>query len=108
MSALDVSVQAQILNLLAHIQRATGVTYLFISHDLAVVRQIADRVLVLRAGQVVEQGLADAVLTTPADDYTKLLLECTPRPGWKPKAYGTNTRRPRNPPFSGNRWASAT
>jgi len=85
-SALDVSVQAQVLNLLRDLQRRTGVAYLFITHDLGVVRQIADFVLVLSAGRVVEQGSTDQILTAPAADYTKLLIASTPQPGWKPVA----------------------
>ena len=85
-SALDVSVQAQVLNLLGELQRRTGVAYLFITHDLSVVRQVADDVLVLRSGRVVEHGTTDQVLAAPAADYTKLLIASTPQPGWKPVA----------------------
>jgi ABC-type glutathione transport system ATPase component len=85
-SALDVSVQAQVLNLLIDLQRRTGVAYLFITHDLSVVRQVADDVLVLRSGRVIEHGDTDQVLTAPVDDYTKLLIASTPQPGWKPVA----------------------
>lgn len=77
-SALDVSVQAQILTLLQNIRRRTGVSYLFISHDLAVVRQIADRVYVLHHGSVVEQGSIDDVMDRPHHDYTKRLLASIP------------------------------
>ncbi|MFL1378938.1 MULTISPECIES: ABC transporter ATP-binding protein [unclassified Nocardiopsis] len=81
-SALDVSIQAQILNLLADIRARTGVGYLFISHDLAVIRQITDETLVLRHGRVVEHGPTDAVLDRPADPYTRLLRDSVPRRGW--------------------------
>ena len=83
-AALDVSIQAQVLNLLADIRDETGVSYILISHDLAVVRQLADTTIVLRRGQVVEHGPTGRVLDEPQHAYTRLLRDCVPRPGWKP------------------------
>jgi ABC-type glutathione transport system ATPase component len=78
LSALDLSVQAQIINLLLELRRDLGLAYLFIGHDLAVVRHLADRVVVLRNGQVVERGTAAQVCEQPADPYTKALMEAAP------------------------------
>jgi ABC-type glutathione transport system ATPase component len=83
-AALDVSIQAQVLNLLADIRDQTEVSYVLISHDLAVVRQLADEVLVLRRGTVVERGPTARVLDNPQHPYTQRLRASVPRPGWKP------------------------
>lgn len=83
-SALDVSVQAQVLDLLKRLRIEHGLTYLFITHDLSVVREVADEVIVMRHGRILEQGTVDDVLDAPQHGYTKLLLASAPRPGWKP------------------------
>jgi peptide/nickel transport system ATP-binding protein len=84
-SALDVSVQAQVLNLLRDLQDEFGLAYVFISHDLAVVRFISDEVLVMKDGVVVEQASAQTILRAPKEDYTKRLLGAIPR-GYQPAA----------------------
>jgi oligopeptide transport system ATP-binding protein len=79
-SALDVSIQAQILNLLKDLQHDFGLTYLFVAHDLAVVRSMSDRIAVMNRGKLVELGPAEEVYTNPQDDYTKALLAAVPIP----------------------------
>ncbi|MCB5164287.1 ABC transporter ATP-binding protein [Streptomyces bambusae] len=91
-AALDVSVQAQILNLLADIREQTGIGYLFITHDLGVVRCVTDEVVVMRHGAVVERGATEEVLAAPRHPYTRLLLESVPRPGWDPEAIAAARR----------------
>jgi peptide/nickel transport system ATP-binding protein len=77
-SALDVSVQAQILNLMRDLQQRLGLTYLFISHNLAVVRHMADRLGVMYLGRIVEQGPAEAIFRRPLHPYTRLMLDAIP------------------------------
>ncbi|MDW5593402.1 ATP-binding cassette domain-containing protein [Conexibacter stalactiti] len=83
-AALDVSVQAQVLNLLNAIRAETGVGLLLLTHDLAVVRQITDDVLVMSGGRIVERGAVAQVLDDPQDPYTRRLIASVPRPGWRP------------------------
>jgi ABC-type oligopeptide transport system ATPase subunit len=79
-SALDVSIQAQIINLLKDLQREFNLAYLFIAHDLAVVRSVSDRIAVMHKGRIVETGTADEVYERPREDYTKALLAAVPVP----------------------------
>lgn len=78
-SALDVSVRAQVLNLISDLVTENGLTLLFVSHDLAVVRHVCDQVLVMRGGKVVEQGPTEQVYADPQQDYTRTLLASVPR-----------------------------
>lgn len=84
-SALDVSVQAQVLNLLADIREQTEISYVFVSHDLGVVRQVSDSCVVLQNGAVVEGGRTADVLDSPQKAYTQALVDAVPRPGWRPR-----------------------
>jgi oligopeptide transport system ATP-binding protein len=79
-SALDVSIQAQIVNLLDDLQDELGLTYVFVAHDIGVVRHISDRIAVMHHGKIVEQGSADQVCEHPSDEYTKELLAAVPIP----------------------------
>jgi ABC-type glutathione transport system ATPase component len=83
-SALDVSVGAQIVNLLKDLQRVFGLTYLFISHSMPVVRYLSDRIAVMRAGEIVEIGPVEQITERPTHDYTRTLLAATPEPEYRP------------------------
>src|SRR5581483_11274461 len=79
-SALDVSVQAQILNLFREINRTLGLASIFVSHNLAVVRYVSDRVAVMKQGEIVESGLSETVFASPQHPYTRALLDAVPDP----------------------------
>ena len=83
-SALDVSIQAQVLNLLNDIREHASTSFLFITHDLAVARQVTDRCLVMRRGSVVEEGPTSELLDHPRHEYTSALVASVPREGWRP------------------------
>jgi ABC-type glutathione transport system ATPase component len=87
-SALDVSVGAQIVNLLRKLQRDFGLTYLFISHSMPVVRYLCDRIAVMRRGEIVEIGPAEAITSRPQHEYTRTLLAATPEPEFKLSRFG--------------------
>ena len=84
-AALDVSIQAQVLNVLADIRDQRGISYVLISHDLAVVRQLTDEAVVMQRGVVVERGVTSELLDNPQHPYTKLLRASVPGPGWTPQ-----------------------
>jgi len=100
-SALDVSIQAQVLNLLMDLQQELGIAYLFISHNLQVVRHIADRVLVMYLGRAVEIGPKASIFARPAHPYTQALVAATPtlESGAQPRALAAGEPpSPLNPP----------
>ncbi|WMT91717.1 ABC transporter ATP-binding protein [Pelagibacterium sp. H642] len=82
-SALDVSIQMQIIDLLGDLRDRLGLSYIFITHDLPIVRNFADRILVMKSGKVVEQNRTEALFQNPADPYTRKLIEAAPRPKWE-------------------------
>jgi peptide/nickel transport system ATP-binding protein len=78
-SALDVSVRAQVIDLLSDLSKNLGLTYLFITHDLTVVKAIADRVMVMKSGQIIEEGVTADVFAAPEQDYTRTLIASAPQ-----------------------------
>lgn len=94
-SALDVSIQAQVVNLMQKLQRERGITFLFIAHDLSMVKYISDRIGVMYFGKLVEVGPADAIYNNPLHEYTKSLLSAIPLPD--PESERTRLRRTYNP-----------
>ncbi|HEY9424959.1 MAG TPA: ABC transporter ATP-binding protein, partial [Microterricola sp.] len=81
-SALDVSVQAQVLDVVAKIRAERGLTVLFITHDLAVVRRVCENAVVMHRGQIVERGVTAEILENPQHDYTRRLVDSVPRADW--------------------------
>jgi peptide/nickel transport system ATP-binding protein len=86
-SALDVSVQAVVLNQLSKLKRELGLSYLFVTHDLNVVRLLCDRVLVMKSGKIVEQGSTDALFEAPKHEYARQLLAATPTIRFRSPSY---------------------
>ena len=81
-SALDVSIQAQVIDLLADLRTRLGLSYIFITHDLPIVRHFADRILVMKQGEIVEEGTTSAIFSNPSHAYTRSLIDATPAPKW--------------------------
>lgn len=81
-SALDVSIQMQVIELLADLRQRLGLSYVFITHDLPIVRQFADRILVMQRGRIVEEGETEALFVSPRHEYTQALLRAVPQPKW--------------------------
>ncbi len=92
-SALDVSIQAQILSLLATLRAETNVSYLFVTHDLAVVRYVTESTMVMERGRMIEVGPTEQLLNAPSQPYTQLLVASTPHVGWSPKEISEARRR---------------
>lgn len=85
-SALDVSVQVQVINLLAELRDRLGLAYIFITHDLPIVRHFADRIIVMKSGEIVEHATTDEIFRSPQHEYTRQLMNATPKPKWQTAA----------------------
>ena len=85
-ASLDVSIQAIILNLLVDLRAKLDMSYLFVSHDLNVVQLLCDYIIVMKEGVIIEQGKSNQIISNPAENYTKSLLEASPKPPKLPKA----------------------
>lgn len=81
-SALDVSIQVQVIDLLADLRTRLGLSYIFITHDLPIVRHFADRIMVMKDGRIVEEGPTSALFEAPRHEYTQSLLQAVPKPKW--------------------------
>lgn len=100
-AALDVSIQAQILNLLNELRRKRGIAFLFITHDLAAARYVCETMIVMQRGKLIESGPSGQILSNPQSPYTQRLLAAVPRVGWIPMRAGLRSEEPEDPSSAG-------